>query len=273
MPHKTNFTYRLLTRFIFLFLFGSFSQSQAQNTTQTHEDQAFQEGEWFKFRIHYGAVTAGYATLEVTQDANKAEGYHIKGFGETVGLPRLFFKVEDYYESYIDKESNLPYKFTRKINEGGYTKNKIIEFDQTNQRAVVNNIKKDTTITFDTDPMVHDMVSSFYYLRNFLDVKNLKKGEETSLTMFFDEENYRFKLRYLGQDTIRTKFGKVPCLMFRPLVLAGRVFKEQESLTIWVSNDGNKIPMRIKASLAVGSIKADITEFKGLKNQLKVVEK
>jgi hypothetical protein len=58
-------------------------------------------------------------------------------------------------------------------------------------------------------------------------------------------------------------------MIFRPLVQSGRVFKEEESLTVWISDDENKIPMRIKASLAVGSLKADLDSFKGLKIHLK----
>jgi hypothetical protein len=53
-------------------------------------------------------------------------------------------------------------------------------------------------------------------------------------------------------------------------VQAGRVFKEDESLTVWISDDENKIPIRLKASLAVGSLKADIESFKGLKTPLKI---
>ncbi len=254
-----------------LFLLLAFS-GYGQNLMELQEPRAFQEGEWFKFRIHYGLVTAGYATMKVENSTyNNQPVFHLKGFGETTGLSRLFFKVEDYYESLVDKETNLPYKFIRKIDEGGHTKDKTIDFDQSNQKAYVHNRKKDVRTTLDTDPNVHDMISSFYYLRNFLDTKNIKIGDEAKLTMFFDEENYPFKLRFLGRETIRTKFGKVSCLKFRPLVLAGRVFKEQESLTIWVSDDDNKIPVRIKASLAVGSIKADLVEFKGLKNQFKIV--
>ena len=59
-------------------------------------------------------------------------------------------------------------------------------------------------------------------------------------------------------------------MIFRPLVQSGRVFKEEESLTVWISNDDNKLPVRIKASLAVGSIKADLDAFKGLKYSFKV---
>ncbi len=243
----------------------------AEDTLLAPSDTAFDIGEWFKFRIHYGLVTAGYATLEVTQDQANENAYHIKGFGETTGLSRLFFKVEDYYETKVDKTTALPYQFIRKIDEGGHTKNKVIDFDQEARMAYVHDKKRNKEHEIKTPGDVQDMVSTFYYLRNALDVASLKVGDEAEVTMFFDEENYPFKLRFLGRDQINTKFGKVDALMFRPLVLAGRVFKEQESLTVWVSDDNNKIPLRIKASLAVGSIKADLDGYKGLKHPFELV--
>jgi hypothetical protein len=54
-------------------------------------------------------------------------------------------------------------------------------------------------------------------------------------------------------------------------VQSGRVFKEQESLSLWVSDDLNKIPIRIKADLAVGSLKADLDGYNGLKHQFKII--
>ena len=91
-----------------------------------------------------------------------------------------------------------------------------------------------------------------------------------SIDMFFDDETIKFKLKFLGKEDISTKFGKITCMVFRPYVQAGRVFKEEESLTVWISDDENKIPVRLKASLAVGSLKADLDAFKGLKNSFKV---
>jgi hypothetical protein len=99
----------------------------------------------------------------------------------------------------------------------------------------------------------------------------MKAGDEITLTMFFDQTNYQFKLRLLGREIIRTKFGKVATVKFRPLVQAGRVFKENESLTVWVSDDKNKIPLRIKASLAVGSMRADLNAYKGLANPFPII--
>ena len=117
-----------------------------------------------------------------------------------------------------------------------------------------------------------DMVSAFYYLRNHIDGNTLTDGETIDMDMFFDKENYKFRLKFLGRDTIKTEFGKVPCLKFRPYVQAGRVFKEKESLTVWVSDDDNKMPMLIKAELAVGSLKASLMEYDGLSHPFEPLE-
>lgn len=234
---------------------------------------AFQEGEWFKFKMSYsGWLKAGNATLEVkTSKLNNKEVYHVVGKGWTTGAIKWFFKVKDRYESFIDMETGLPYKFIRDIDEGGHTKNLEIEFDQLAQKAHVNNKKYKTKATYATERDVQDMVSAFYYLRNNYDTKNIKSGEEIKLNMFFDEENYEFKLKFLGRETIKTEFGKIETLIFRPYVMAGRVFKEQESLTLWVSADENKIPLRIKADLAVGSLRADLESYKGLKHAMPIM--
>ncbi|WP_298531397.1 DUF3108 domain-containing protein [uncultured Algibacter sp.] len=237
------------------------------------QDSAFGAGEWFKFKMSYSNwLKAGNATLQVKHaNLNNKQVYHVVGKGWTTGMIKWFFKVKDRYESYMDKDSIMPYKFIRNIDEGGHTKDIVIDFDQKENKAKVNNRKHKTIKTIDTKPNIQDMVSTFYYLRNNLDTNNLKQGDEVRIDMFFDEENYGFKLKYLGEEIIETEFGTVASLKFRPYVMAGRVFKEEESLTLWVSKDKNKVPLRIKADLAVGSLRADLEAYKGLKHPFKIV--
>nr|WP_315188812.1 DUF3108 domain-containing protein [uncultured Flavobacterium sp.] len=237
----------------------------------SQKEDAYAVGEWFKFRIHYGFVNAGYATLEV-QDAtiNNKKVFHVIGKGYTTGVSRFFFKVEDLYESYIDKETGNPYQFVRKINEGGYTKNQEGFFNQASNKVLFKDYKHKTEKTFVIPKNTQDIMSTFYYLRNSPNIDKIKPGESIAIDMFFDEETTKFKLKFIGREDITTKFGTVSAMVFRPLVQSGRVFKEQESLTVWISDDNNKLPLRIKANLAVGSIKADLDAFKGLKNSFKV---
>ena len=242
------------------------------NSSFAQTESAFDKGEWFKFKMSYsGWMKAGEATLKVNEDVLDGKPvFHVVGKGKTTGAISWFFKVKDRYESYFDKEKLIPYRFIRDIDEGGHIKNIEINFDQKNQKAHVYNIKHNSNKIIDTKPNVQDMVSTFYYLRNNLDVDKLKVDDEIRTDMFFDGENYGFKIKYLGKETLRTEFGKVECLVFRPYVMAGRVFKEEESLTLWVSADKNRIPIRMKANLAIGSLRADLEAFKGLKHQFKI---
>ena len=235
------------------------------------KEDAYEAGEWFKFRIHYGVVNAGYATLEV-KDAtvNNRKSFHVIGKGYTTGMSRFFFKVDDLYESYIDKESGNPNQFVRNINEGGYTKNQEGFFNQSANRILVKDYKHKTEKTLIIPKNTQDILSAFYYLRNYPGIDKLRVGEAIAIDMFFDNETTKFKLKFIGREDITTKFGVVSAMIFRPLVQSGRVFKEEESLTVWISDDDNKLPLRIKASLAVGSIKADLDAFKGLKNPFKI---
>ena len=237
----------------------------------TQREDAFQTGEWFKFRVHYGLINAGYATLEVQDGViNNKKVYHVIGKGYSTGMSRFFFKVDDIYESYFDKVTGNPYKYVRKIDEGGYTKNQEGFFNPASDRVLVKDFENKTEKTFVIPNNTQDIVSTFYYLRNYPTINKLKVGESVAIDMFFDEETTKFKLKFIGREDIETKFGVIPTMIFRPLVQSGRVFKEQEALTVWISDDDNKIPVRIQANLTVGSIKADLDGFKGLKNSFTI---
>jgi len=256
---------KILVVYISLIL-GFFSISAQQR------ESAFSDNEFIRFKIKYLGFKTSEATLETKRETFKGKDVvHIIGKGRSSKFLSFLFKVRDQYETYMDAKTDIPYRFVRNVSEGGYTKNIIIDFDQEKQEATVNDLKHKTVKTFNTPNAVQDMVSAFYYFRNHIDRENLKLNQEEELSLFFDNENFNFKLKYLGTQTVRTKFGKINCLMFRPIVMADRVFKEEESLTIWVSDDKNKIPVKITADIVVGSITASLSEYKGLKYPLSKV--
>ena len=235
-------------------------------TNSQEQSVAFKSGESLRYKMSYsGFLRAGTAVLEVHEkELNGKKVLHTVGTGWTSGMIKWFFSVDDTYESYFDKDTVKPYLFKRKIDEGGYKKHRITSFNYTSNKAYTQDftLQKDTSVVFSN---VQDMLSSFYYLRN-RNVKNMKKGEEVAIDMFMDSQVYPFKLRFLGREVLKTKFGKVKTLIFRPLVQSGRVFKAQESVTLWITDDANKIPIKMKADLAVGSLRAELESYKGLAN-------
>ena len=114
------------------------------------------------------------------------------------------------------------------------------------------------------------MVSVFYFLRNFYEIKDLDSNDEITINMFFDSENYILKIKHLSTEIINTNFGKILCYKIQPYVQSGRVFKKDESLTMWITADKNRVPMRIKADLIVGSVRIDLESFSNLNNPFEV---
>jgi hypothetical protein len=251
----------------------SYSNNNVKPAEEAPKSSAFKPGEWLKFRVHYGFLNASYATLHVKNNMiDSIPVYHVVGRGKTTGFASIFFKVDDTYESYFDKDDGKPYRFVRKLYEGGYTKDVEINFDHNKDVAVLNDKKNKQKHNFTLKDSVQDLISAFYYLRNNYNFDDLIQGEALDLKVLYDRDGINsFKLKYLGKEILKTKFGKVECLKFRPLVQSGRVFKDQESLALWVSNDLNKIPIRIKANLVVGAISADLDGFNGLKHQFKII--
>ncbi|MFQ3180929.1 MAG: hypothetical protein ACI9Z4_000517 [Polaribacter sp.] len=247
----------ILLVFILFFLTSTFSQEKPA---------AFKSGEWLRYKMSYsGFIRAGTAVLEVNEkEFSGKKVFYSKGTGWTSGMIKWFFEVDDLYESYFDQEDVKPYLFKRKIDEGGYKKHRITSFNHESKKAYIQDftLQKDTSVAFTN---VQDMLSSFYFLRN-TDTKYLKIGDEIKLDLFLDAQIYPFKLRFLGREVLKTNFGKVNTLVFRPLVQSGRIFKEQESVTLWITDDANKIPIKMTASLAVGSLRAELEGYRGLAN-------
>ena len=238
------------------------------------DSKPFKAGENLEYIVHYGIFNASYASLKLSNEKLDGKDFLLaSGYGKTIGLARLFFKVEDYYSSYFDDTVVTPYFFKRNIYEGGYTKNLEVKFNSELQNATVNNIKNQTIETINTEENVQDLISSLYYLRKNFSEEKVSIGEPFIINMFYDSKNRELPLRYLGKDIIKTKFGKIECLKFMPTTSRSRIFKGEGSITIWLTNDKNRIPIRVQADLLVGSIKADLEKFSGIANPLEIVIK
>lgn len=228
---------------------------------------AFTYGEKLRFKIAYGIIDAGYAELEVKPTRKKTDKnyYHVIGKGYSNYAFDWFFKIRDRYESIIDSTTLNPVEFIREVNEGNTSFKQNYHFDQSNQ--TVYDGKKEIA----TPKNIQDMVSCYFYARN-LELKNLKKGDILSFPTFVDGESYDLKCKFLGEETVEISAGKFNALKFCPVVQKGRIFDSEESLSVWISNDYNKIPLLVKAKILFGSLRMELIEMNKELNPLSLLE-
>ena len=227
------------------------------------ETPVFLDGEKLTFRIHYGFITGGEVNISATKSQlNGQEVFHTVLAGKTTGLIDKLYRVNDVYESFFDPSTNLPDKAIRNICEGSYRYYDEVEFNQ-EQMYVVSQRNGRVSVPKNT----LDMASVMYYVRR-LDLTGLKENDIISLDTYFGDDLFPFYIVYKGRETISIGSGKYRCFKFVPIVEPGRVFENNDDMTIWFSDDENKIPVSIKFDILVGSFRCDLTRYENLKYPL-----
>jgi hypothetical protein len=262
-----------LLPFVFLSAFTFIHQPTETNADKEQfayrkmSNQAFGFNEKLSYRVHYGVINAAAVTMEVgPQFIEKSDRkcYQIKADGRTLKSFDWAYKVRDKFESYVDNEALAPISYNKSVQEDKYVDNDLVNFKHHKKKLY--GVKG----VLDMPEYTHDIISALYYVRN-LDFSNAKKGDKYPVDIYLDNKIYHLGFKYDGKETINTDIGKIKCLRFVPILVVDRVFKDQDDMTVWVSDDANKIPIRVKAKIMVGSIKADITSYSGLKNEFKAL--
>ena len=232
-------------------------------------NETFSPGEKMVYKIYYNWnfvwIAAGEVVFEVK---DKGDDYHISAAGRTLKSYDWIFKVRDYYDSYIEKETLRPKRTIRKVLEGNYRLYDDVKYIHQDNKALSKKGKtkdKADVAEVDLEDCTHDILSSFYSMRN-IDFARHPKDVKVPMNVYLDRKIYALNVVYKGiveKKRIRG-FGQVDALLFEPELIVGNVFKDNEGMRIWVSNDQNRIPLMIESPISVGSVKAVLRSHKGL---------
>lgn len=223
--------------------------------------KSFQEGEEYNYRVKYGILTIGSANVAVdnkTYTVNGLPCYKVNIIGRTEGVTDLF-KVRNTYTSYMDTINFLPQKFDYSAREKNYRRYQTLYFDH--KKNVVVKKEKEDVNTYAVPNHIHDVISGYYSLRH-IDFSKYSVGQTYTAPLFFDDEFYQFKVKYAGKGTVKTRFGKINVLKLNPILPDNKLFKGEGAIRIWVSDDKNRVPVKIEADLSVGTIVMELRKHK-----------
>jgi hypothetical protein len=236
---------------------------------RTIRNTAFIRGEKLTFKVAFnssltGSITGGKATLEIKDDnkiINNRSTYHVVGEGKTTGFIELFYTVHDIFESYFDQDALIARQFIRRTRENNYKKDDVVIFRQDDRLAV--SLTKVVKVPYN----IQDVVSAVYYART-LDISDLKPGGIVEIPFFLDDSVYFSKVIFKGRETVKTKLGKFHCIAFQPMVATGYAFDDPYPITVWITDDLNRLPVRIDSEQSVGRARVDLISYSGLANPI-----
>ncbi len=226
------------------------------------KEPIFKEGEVLKYKLKYGFITAAEATIKVMESDLKFDNkptYKLVVDAQTSGTFDIFYKIRDHYDSYIDKTDLTPYFYQENIREASYRRQDKARFYQDTKKVVANRgtFNTPTTQTF-------DLVSAYYFSRS-LDISKLKVGDKFKLNYFLGDEISALEIQYVGKEMVKSKLGNLSCLKFSPSIKPGRIFKKDSKLYLWITDDGNRVPVKAEVEILVGSVTMEIKSAEGLK--------
>ncbi|WP_281613662.1 DUF3108 domain-containing protein [Flammeovirga sp. SubArs3] len=285
--NKKNIKLTCASIFIGMGLFGFNSFENPSDTTQNKklenppvlENIEFQKGEMLTYIAGYAMFEAGEAVVKLdkhTKNVNDQECYKVDVTGRSIGIFGMTMKIRDLWQSYFSTDTRFPAQFNRDIVEGGYTLVEKLDFDQENGKVESHWYKKDKPEDiknehFEMKPNTHDIISGYYYLRT-LDYEKMSEGDTIKMNAFWENKAYDFDIVYLGREKCYTKFGRIDSFVMSPIMPENDLFSGTHPIKFWVSNDVNRIPLKIQAELIVGAVNVDLVRYKGLKEKLKKVK-
>ncbi len=255
-----------------LIIIMSFNPAPLQEVTAPANDfcgirnKSFSAGEKVQMKVYYSTMGAyiGAGEASFTTSLTRFNGkpaYHCVGEGKTYSFFDNFFQVRDRYESYVDTATMLPQKFLRNVDEGGHKIYNNVSFNQSARTATsTNGVFKITTC-------MQDVVSAVYYARN-IKFENYKVGDKIPFDMFLDDEVYHLYIRYLGKEIVKTRYGKFSAIKIKPLLVKGTLFQGGEDMNAWLSDDPNRLLLRVESPITVGKIVVDMMGYSGLRYPL-----
>ncbi|HET7817765.1 MAG TPA: DUF3108 domain-containing protein [Bacteroidia bacterium] len=258
---------------VFLFSFRLFNSESISCSVDNH---MFTSGEELRYEVMYNWgfiwLNAGEVVFKLQLEDYKGKPcYHISGIGGTYPSYDWIYKVRDRFECWVDTSTLQPFRYIRDVKEGGRTFYNECFFNHARSKAYCVTIDQKKSPRLDTvtiSPCAFDPLTMIFFSRT-IDYSKYKQNDTIPIALFLDNEIFPLYIRYFGSEKHKADNNVVfNCIKFKPKLVEGTLFKGGEEMIVWASNDKNRIPIYVEAPILVGSVKAKIVSWKGLRNKM-----
>lgn len=254
---------------------------------RTIKNNVFNPGEHIEYIAHYGPINAGSASVDVSKKLYYLNGrlcYRVDILGKSVGAFDAITRIRDTWRSYIDTSAFMSHRFYRHIEETDYRRDELTHIEPAKNRATMRyeqwkqkrngnkeKLEKGNKVVV-VPRNAQDMISGYYYLR-MLDFDAMKPDQIITIPGFLEDKTYNLQIRYKGKGVVKTKFGKIYAHKLVPIMPKNGLFSGEKSIRFWVSDDGNRVPVRIEADLFIGKVVVEIKNFSRLRHKFNFKKK
>jgi hypothetical protein len=208
----------------------------------------FKQGERLIFKIKYmWIIPIGLLELRV-KEITSYEGqkvYRLVAEAKTSKLFSFFFKAETKFESYMDVQNLCSRGYEECIQiRGQPPKEKRVVYDWEEQIMQFRGVKKRIS------SCPQDPISAMYYIR----AQELGIGKKFNFNIEVSKRDSRIEAEVIKKQNIKTIDGQISAWVVKAVLKTGKDLRPQATITFWLTDDENKIPLLIKAKTSGGFI-------------------
>lgn len=242
-------------------------------------NRSFKKGEYLEYKASYGIFTVGKGSWQIQNNSiqiHDRPNYQVDVHGRTSGFAAFLAPVQDHWKSYIDTATLVTHLAQRNLVEGKYKKIDITEFlfkdsvIKVKEMDFATNTFKEA-VEYKMGDVTRGMISGFMYMRT-MDFSKLDIGDTISFKAFLDDTFYDFQVICYKREVLKTKAGSFKSIVFRPVMPENTIFEGEDAVLAWISDDDNKIPLKIEAEMFIGHAGIELTSFSGLRNKPALVD-
>lgn len=207
-------------------------------------------------RLTYNVTFAGFTVaarleMEVVEQGIffGQDSYQIRTKAESLGQIRsLFGDIDHQYTAYVNPRTALPYRLVRSVRQGKTQKDDTVVFDQGKKQAMFSD---DTSV--DISSGTFDLSSLLYAMR----LQGMPESGKQKFSALFGKEVVEFEAVFKGRESLVTQTGTYNAIQVK-LYPQNKKYKKYRGY-VWFSDDAQRLPVVIKATLPIGELRADLT--------------
>ncbi len=211
--------------------------------------------ERFSYDISWSGIHVGQAMLAASDENGVIR---ITSQVHSASVISLFYKVEDSSESTV--VNGLPSRFRIKQHEGKYRSDKDTVFDAEDKEITfynyLSNKMEEHSIM---GGLPWDVLSGFYYLRTL----PLAEGQTVYIDIFDSGKFLKVAVNVVRKERLELRgVGELDTVMVRLLLKSEGLFKSQGDVSIWLTDDEKRIPVRVETKVPIGKVTAELSSMK-----------
>lgn len=240
---------------------------------------AFGPGEELNYTVTYNSAMVNTAIADVKMSTHALSwgaipSLKVVAHAATRPFYNVFFKIDNRYESVLDRSRLRPMIFSSTQREGGYRYNTSYAYNWNNMtvRTTGHNVKRERTYTktLKLKNCSYDAISLFYNMR-CMKGDNIGPGYKLKLDLVLEDTIRTISLRFVKREVFNVKgLGRFNTMKFvgELATQTGESFEDGSEFMIWISDDKNRIPVFVESPIKVGRIRGTISTWRGLKHPL-----